>query len=185
MGVSSSCNILTLLIVGRPKIILQIQSKGQYHITANYGDNERLPPVSVLNIAAVHLLCWILCCLDTTNYLWKCRQSLVLLAGKEKACWSICETIAGDSDAESHFSLLYRRNNFWHIHLHLLHLSHVTVPLSIMAIRRMESRVLFIFVCLGLRMTSIKLAAKSLHLERQGNKINRSYKLDFNIPLRL
>lgn len=49
----------------------------------------------------------------------------------------------------------------------------------------MESRILFIFACLGLRMTSIKLAAKSLHLERQGNKINRSCKLDFNILLRL
>lgn len=45
--------------------------------------------------------------------------------------------------------------------------------------------VLLLQVCLGVRGTSVKLAAKSLHLERQGNKINKSCKLDFNIPQRL
>lgn len=45
--------------------------------------------------------------------------------------------------------------------------------------------VMLLLVCLGVRGTSIKLAAKSLYLERQGNKINKSCKLDFNIPQRL
>lgn len=45
--------------------------------------------------------------------------------------------------------------------------------------------VMLLLVCLGVRGTSIKLAAKSLYLGRQGNKINKSCKLDFNIPQRL
>lgn len=34
-----------------------MQSKGQYLVASSYGDSDRLPLVSVLNITAVYLLC--------------------------------------------------------------------------------------------------------------------------------